>query len=103
MNTNNYFKTYTTILDIKKPEWDSCNKKGNIFLSHSFLYLLESSGCLSEDTGWSPIYFALYKSNKLIACAPCYIKMHSQGEYVFDHAWANAYKSIGLDLSLIHI
>ena len=97
MNTNNYFKTYTTILDIKKPEWDSCNKKGNIFLSHSFLYLLESSGCLSEDTGWSPIYFALYNSNNLIACAPCYIKMHSQGEYVFDHAWANAYKSVGLN------
>ena len=78
-------------------DWNECNKSGNIFLSYNFLKLLENSGCVSKNTGWEPLYFCLLSKNKLLACAASYIKMHSQGEYVFDHAWANAYKSIGLN------
>ena len=86
----------TTIKSFNKSEWDKCNELGNVFLSYNFLYLLEHSKCISKEYGWEPIYVGVKENNKLIALAPCYLKHHSQGEFVFDHALANAYQRFGI-------
>ena len=96
METN--FKIYIedSITNIKPSEWDNCNHKGNIFLSYNFLKLLEDSNSVNIKNGWKPIYFCLKIDSNIIAVVPSFIKSHSQGEFVFDHAWAQAYQSFGL-------
>ncbi len=70
----------------------------NPFVSHAFLSALEASGCIGGRTGWSPAYLLVEDSEgRLVACAPSFLKSHSQGEYVFDHAWADAYERAGGD------
>ncbi|MEO8176045.1 MAG: GNAT family N-acetyltransferase [Sphingomicrobium sp.] len=66
------------------------------FLSHAFLAALESSGSVGPGTGWSPAPLIIEdQSGYLVAAAPAYLKSHSQGEYVFDHGWAEAYDRAG--------
>ncbi|MEO6255576.1 MAG: peptidogalycan biosysnthesis protein, partial [Sphingomicrobium sp.] len=61
------------------------------FLSHAFLAALENSGSVGPGTGWSPAPITVEdQSGTLVAAAPAYLKSHSQGEYVFDHGWAEA-------------
>ena len=95
-----------TSLEAVPPEaWDACaNPAGgastgsethNPFLSHAFLSSLEEAGCVGERTGWAPLHVLVERGGGLVACAPCYLKNHSQGEYVFDHAWADAYQRAG--------
>jgi predicted N-acyltransferase len=68
----------------------------NPFVSHAFLSALEESGCVSGRTGWGPVHVLVEDaSGRLVAAAPCYLKTHSQGEYVFDHGWAEAYARAG--------
>ena len=68
----------------------------NPFISHAFLNALETSGSASAKTGWTPLHVLVEDANgQLAACAPCYGKSHSQGEYVFDYAWADAYERAG--------
>ncbi|MGH7005386.1 MAG: GNAT family N-acetyltransferase, partial [Alphaproteobacteria bacterium] len=68
----------------------------NPFLSHAFLSSLEDSGCVTPDTGWLPQFLRLENANgDLIGAVPCYLKSHSQGEYVFDHGWADAFERAG--------
>ncbi len=86
-----------SIKKFKLEDWDSCNKNGNVFLSYNFLCLLEDSKSITIESGWEPIYFGLKKNNLLVAVVPCYIKYHSQGEFVFDHAWAQAYQRLGMN------
>ena len=86
-----------SISNIKSFEWDNCNHTGNIFLSYNFLKLLEDSNSVNINNGWKPIYFCLKINSNVIAVVPSYIKSHSQGEFVFDHAWAQAYQSLGLN------
>ena len=62
------------------------------FLSYHFLKGLEQSKCVDDDTGWKSQHIGIYKDEQLLAFLPCYLKTHSYGEYVFDHAWANAYQ-----------
>lgn len=64
----------------------------NPFLSHAFLHALHESGCASEETGWRPQYLTLWQGERLDAAMPLYLKYHSYGEYVFDWAWADAYR-----------
>ena len=59
------------------------------------LRALEDSGSVGNSSGWYPYYILAFRENKLLGCAPMYIKTHSQGEYIFDHAWANAYERAG--------
>ncbi|MBT7947386.1 MAG: N-acetyltransferase [Porticoccaceae bacterium] len=66
------------------------------FLRDTFLQALEDSGSVSAETGWTPIHLEL-KDKELNCFMPLYLKDHSMGEYVFDHAWANAYHQNGLD------
>ena len=97
MKTEYNLKIYNNIDSIKKSDWDLCNKKGNLFTSHSFLKLLEDSKSLGDRTGWDPYYFSILKENKVEACIAAYKKYNSQGEFVFDHSWANVYQQLGLN------
>lgn len=75
---------------LSQQDWD------NPFVSHAFLRALEESGCVSGRSGWSPAYLLVEDGDaRLLAAAPSFVKGHSQGEYVFDHAWADAYERAG--------
>lgn len=68
----------------------------NPFLSHDFLWALEQSKSVGERTGWAPQHALLRDAaGTLVAAAPCYLKSHSRGEYVFDAGWADAYERAG--------
>ena len=86
----------SSINKFKLKDWNNCNKDGNVFLSYNFLKLLEDSKSIGGNTGWQPIYFCLKTNNKVTIIVPSFIKYHSQGEFVFDHSWAQAYQSLGL-------
>ena len=65
------------------------------FLSHAFLSSLEDSGSVGPGTGWTPAPILIDNEGKLLSAAPAYLKSHSQGEYVFDHGWAEAWERAG--------
>jgi uncharacterized protein len=68
----------------------------NPFVAHAFLSALEDSGCVGGRSGWQPVHVLVEAgAGEVVAAAPCYAKSHSQGEYVFDHAWAEAYMRAG--------
>lgn len=76
--------------------WDACAGEDNPFLSHAFLKALEDSGSCRAATGWQPQHLALEAPDgSVMGAVPLYLKNHSYGEYVFDHAWANAYERAG--------
>ena len=87
----------SSINKFKLKDWNDCNKNGNVFLSYNFLRLLEDSKSIGGNTGWHPVYFCLKVNDKITAIVPSFIKYHSQGEFVFDHSWAQAYQSLGLN------
>ena len=75
--------------------WDGLGA-GDPFLSHAFLSSLEDSGSVGPGTGWTPAPILVEDdADHLIAAAPAYLKTHSQGEYVFDHGWAEAWRAGG--------
>jgi predicted N-acyltransferase len=75
--------------------WDAL-ARGDPFLSHAFLSALEDSGSVGAGTGWSPVPIMIEdETGALAAAAPAYLKSHSQGEYVFDHGWAEAFERAG--------
>jgi uncharacterized protein len=90
---------------VEAAEWDACAYPGdapegedphNPFVSHAFLSALEDSGCVGQKTGWAPLHVLVEDAGeRLLGAAPCYLKSHSMGEYVFDHAWADAYSRAG--------
>lgn len=79
--------------------WDACanpsTRPYNPFLSHAFLNALETSGSVSGETGWLPRHLVLEEEGKVTGCMACYVKSHSQGEYIFDYGWADAYERAG--------
>ncbi len=74
---------------------DQSRERFNPFLSHAFLQALEASGSVGARTGWSPAHVVIADAGRLVAVAPSYLKSNSQGEYVFDHAWADAFTRAG--------
>lgn len=90
-----------SISSIGQNSWDSCHDGSNPFLSYDFLLALEESGSVAPDCGWLPQHFCIHNlptngpesDKELMACVPLYLKSHSAGEYVFDHAWAQSYDS----------
>jgi predicted N-acyltransferase len=79
-------------------DWDACAGSGNPFLSHAFLSALEESGSATAEAGWHPVPIAIDGADgRLAAVAPAYLKSHSQGEYVFDQGWAQAWERAGGD------
>lgn len=77
-------------------EWNALGGDRNPFISHEFLTSLEDSGSVGSGTGWDPVPITITgPDNQLLAAMPSYAKGHSQGEYVFDHAWADALHRAG--------
>ena len=101
-------RTVRSISDVAASVWDACaNPSGltfeesggerfNPFVSHAFLLALEQSKSVGGRSGWAPAHLLVEdRSGRIVAAAPAYLKSHSMGEYVFDHAWAQAYERIG--------
>ncbi|MDP3258387.1 MAG: GNAT family N-acetyltransferase [Bosea sp. (in: a-proteobacteria)] len=98
----------TSLKAVPAAAWDACAHpqaqdsmpagldRENPFVSHAFLRALEESGCVGGRSGWSPAYLLVEDGeDRLLAAAPSFLKSHSQGEYVFDHSWADAYQRAG--------
>jgi uncharacterized protein len=88
-------KVLPRIAEANAAAWDACANpdpsRYNPFVSHAFLKALEDAGTVGEKTGWHPQHLILEDESGAIAgCMPLYVKTHSQGEYVFDHAFADA-------------
>ena len=66
------------------------------FMRHEYLAAMHSTGCASPETGWTPRFITLWQGDTLCGACALYLKDHSYGEFVFDHAWANAYQQHGL-------
>ena len=94
---------HSSIAEISAPVWDGCaapeTADGGIafdpFTTHRFLAALETSGSVGPGTGWAASHLVARQGEAVIAVAPVYRKSHSQGEYVFDHAWAEAFTRAG--------
>jgi predicted N-acyltransferase len=102
-----------SIKEFERERWDSCANPGwpsdrplasapaeigvsyNPFISHDFLWALEESGSATARTGWAPQHLLLEEGNSVLGAMPAYLKSHSQGEYVFDHGWADAFERAG--------
>lgn len=77
-------------------DWDACAGDANPFVSHRFLSILEASGSATARAGWQPVPIIVDGADgRPAGVAPAYAKSHSQGEYVFDHAWADAWERAG--------
>ncbi|MDB4213431.1 GNAT family N-acetyltransferase [Octadecabacter sp.] len=94
--------THLSIAAIDPADWDACacpeaqdGRAIDPFTTHRFLKALEDSGSVGAGTGWDPHYLAARQDGQLIAGAPLYGKNHSQGEYMFDHNFAQAYERSG--------
>ena len=93
-------RVHRRIAEIGKDAWDACAGApayaANPFVAYDFLDILEESGCAVERTGWGPQHLTVEdESGAVAAVAPLYLKSHSQGEYIFDHSWADAYERAG--------
>ncbi|MBO6567033.1 MAG: N-acetyltransferase, partial [Pseudomonadales bacterium] len=88
--------------EIGQQSWDACaNPAGSTipfdpFVSYAFLSALEESGSATGQSGWAPYHLALeHDSDGIVGVVPMYLKSHSQGEYVFDYSWADAFERAG--------
>jgi hypothetical protein len=107
-------RTLPSLREIAAADWDACAAwtgpaadgaegtdaasadPANPFISHAFLLALEESGSVGARAGWTSAHLvAEDEVGTVLGVAPCYLKAHSQGEYVFDHAWADAYQRAG--------
>lgn len=91
----------TSLSEIDRQEWDACANPDdtvfNPFIAYDFLEALERSGSATAQTGWHGQHMVLKQSegDKFRGVLPCYLKSHSQGEYVFDYGWADAFERAG--------
>jgi predicted N-acyltransferase len=94
---------FSAFSDISESDWDSCacpeasdgNRPFDPFTTHRFLSALEVSGSIGGTTGWEPLPLVAKSQGAPIAVAPLFVKRHSQGEYIFDHGWAEALNRAG--------
>jgi uncharacterized protein len=103
-NDDYVIRIHDSFSSIASEDWNRLNgasrtvtaKPYNPFISHAFLSALEDSESATAQTGWLGQHLALETPDgAVVAALPCYLKSHSQGEYVFDHAWADAYERAG--------
>jgi len=82
---------------IPASQWNALVKDNNPLLKHEFLYAMELHECVGEKFGWEPCHIAIYDNAQLVAAMPLYFKYNNYGEFVFDHAWADAYSRSGMN------
>ena len=86
-----------SMADIDRDEWDALvGEDGSPFLEWDWLDALERAGCVTAKRGWVPHHLTVRADGRLVAAAPMYLKGHSQGEFVFDHTWAEAAERAGM-------
>ena len=109
-------KPVGSISEIGQAAWDACANPHSVssdadasgsssvsyvhpydpFVSYNFLHALEESGSAVAETGWAPYHLQLLNENdEVFGVVPMYLKNHSQGEYVFDYSWADAFERAG--------
>ncbi|HRD45761.1 MAG TPA: peptidogalycan biosysnthesis protein, partial [Caulobacter sp.] len=92
-------RIHRRIAELERADWDACAPSGgaaNPFVSFDFLDALEQSGSVGDRTGWAPHHLSVEdEAGRVAAVMPLYLKSHSQGEYVFDWSWADAYERAG--------
>ncbi len=97
-------KVVSSASDVGKTAWDNLANAGsnftleypyNPFLSYDFYNSLESSGSADRHSGWLAQHLVMEQAGEVTGLLPCYLKNHSQGEYVFDHGWADAFERAG--------
>ena len=81
--------------DVDVAAWDALGQAGDPFMGHRFLDFLERSGSVGDDHGWTPLPVMVERERHIVGAAPAYLKTHSQGEYVFDYGWADAWHRAG--------
>ena len=79
---------------VEATQWNAL-AAGQPLASHAFLTALHATGCASTATGWQPRYLTAWRGASLVGAMPVYAKAHSYGEYVFDWAWADAFRRHG--------
>lgn len=87
-----------SIEEVDADTWDACahgSRVYNPFLTHKFLTALETSQSACAETGWQPFHVSIAQADEVIGVVPLYLKNHSQGEYVFDYGWADAWQRAG--------
>jgi len=90
------FKWLQSLSDVEREGWDSLARPLETpFLEWDWLQLMEISGSITAETGWIPRHLTVWSGRELVAAAPLYIKIHSAGEFVFDHAWAEVAGRLG--------
>ncbi len=85
---------HSSINELNPQEWNCLVHKNHPLIRHEFLVAMENQGCIGEATGWLPRYVSVKENNTLIGVLLLYEKYNSMGEFVFDHAWAQAYKRL---------
>lgn len=80
--------------DLATAQWDAL-AGSDPFTGHTFLHLLQQSGCATQATGWMPNYLLLREGSVLRGAVAAYLKSHSRGEFVFDQGWAEAWERVG--------
>jgi predicted N-acyltransferase len=90
-----HLKVLTSLSEVDAGQWDAL-AGAQPFLRHAFLSTLHDTGCASPETGWAPYFLTLQRDGRLAGAMPLYVKSHSRGEFVFDHAWAEAFERHGL-------
>ncbi|HEY3815390.1 MAG TPA: GNAT family N-acetyltransferase [Caulobacteraceae bacterium] len=90
-------RVHARVAEIGREAWDACAREGGgPFMRFDFLDACEEANCAVERTGWGPRHLSVEdEAGRVAAVMPLYLKVHSQGEYVFDHAWAQAYEQAG--------
>lgn len=89
-------KAAAGVAGLPADQWDALTDGANPFISHAFLSAMERSGSVGGRSGWSPLPIVIEGADGTLAGAlPAYLKEHSQGEYVFDHGWADAWHRAG--------
>ena len=99
-NQNYRTRILSSLAEVEPSTWNDLVRsqpEANPFLSYAFLHALHESGSASKKSGWQPQYLTIWQGDNLVAALPLYAKFHSYGEYVFDWAWADAYRRNGLE------
>lgn len=89
------FTAHSSVFDVGRETWDRLAKPFNPFTCFDFFAALEQSGSATPKTGWAGRHLILRENGAAVGLAPCFLKSHSQGEYVFDHGWAEAFQRAG--------
>ncbi len=92
----------TQINQIERQHWQDLFASANPFTHYDYLFALEQSQCVSQQSGWQPFHIQVFlsdanKKKTLVALMPLYLKSHSYGEYMFDWSWADAYQKHGYE------